>query len=136
MLMGLGQFVFDMGTLPFQELQRKTQWKHRASSRVGARDVRQFGGPGDDAITIQGVLVPELTGKAESLEELRKMADAGEAYVLVDGAGHVYGAFLIEDMTNDLAYLRIDGTPRRIGFSISLTRQDDNRASTAPKGGA
>lgn len=132
--MALGQFVFEMGTLPFQELQRKTQWKHRASSRVGARDVRQFAGVGDDTITITGVLVPELAGKASSLDELRKLADAGEAYVLVDGAGKVYGAYLIEDMSEDLSHLRINGTARRIGFSISLTRQDDDRARATPPG--
>lgn len=58
MLMALGQFVFDMNTLAFQQLQRKTQWKHRASSCVGARDARQFTDLGDDTSTISGVLAP------------------------------------------------------------------------------
>jgi phage protein U len=136
MLMGLGQFVFDMGTLPFQELQRKTTWKHRANSRVNARDVRQFVGPGDDTFTIVGVLVPELTGASSSLDELRKMADTGEAYALVDGTGAVYGAYLIEDLDTTSTNFRVDGTARRIGFSIELTRQDDDRASSMAQKGA
>jgi phage protein U len=130
MLMGLGQFVFDMNTLAFQQLQRKTQWKHRANSRVGARDARQFTGLGDDTFTISGVLAPELTGTLSSLDELRAMGDTGDAYVLIDGAGTVYGAYLIEDLSADGTHIGMDGQPRRVDFSISLTRQDDDQASS------
>ncbi|WP_255213507.1 phage tail protein, partial [Burkholderia pseudomallei] len=37
---------------PFRELQRRRTWKHPTSSRVGARDGRQFAGVGDDTITL------------------------------------------------------------------------------------
>lgn len=128
MLMSLDQFVFGISTLAYAELQRQTQWKHRSSSRVGARDARQFGGPGDDTITLTGTLVPELTGKLVSLDELRAMGNAGEAYAMVDGAGNVYGAFVIESMGETKSLFYEDGTPRRVEFNISLTRVDDDRA--------
>ena len=128
MLMSLDQFVFGLPTLAYNELQRQTQWKHRSTSRVGARDARQFGGQGDDTITLTGVLAPELTGKLASLEELRAMGDTGNAYALVDGAGKVYGAFVIESMNETQTLHYADGTPRRVEFSISLTRVDDDRA--------
>jgi uncharacterized protein len=128
MLMSLDQFVFGLSTLAYAELQRQTQWKHRTSSRVGARDARQFGGQGDDTITLTGTLVPELTGKLASLDELRVMGDAGEAYAMVDGTGKVYGAFVIESTNETQSLFYEDGTPRRVEFTVSLTRVDDDRA--------
>jgi hypothetical protein len=135
MLMALGQFVFGLDTLAFQELQRQTKWKHASASRVGARDARQFLGPGEDTVTVSGTLVPELTGKLESLTDLRAMADAGAAYALVDGAGTVYGAFLIEGLDEGQTLHHPDGTPRRVDFTLNLTRTDDDRAAPSPRRG-
>lgn len=136
MLMALDQFVFALETMAYQELQRQTQWKHRATSRVGARDARQYIGPGDDTITLSGVLAPELTGDLASLEQLRKMGDAGAAYAMVDGAGTVYGAFLIESLGEVQTLHYPDGTPRRVEFTIGLTRTDDDQATSASTAGA
>jgi phage protein U len=133
MLMALDQFVFGLDTLAFQELQRQTQWKHRRSSRINARDANQYLGPGEDTITLSGVLAPELTGDLASLVELRQMADAGAAYAMVDGAGTVYGAFIIEGLTEGQTLHYEDGVPRRVEFSISLSRTDDDKASSAPR---
>lgn len=130
MLMSLDQFVFGMSTLAHQELQRQRQWKHASNARVGARPGRQFTGPGDDTITISGVLVPELTGKLASLDELANMAGKGQAYALVDGAGTVYGAYLITGMQETGSHIDASGRPRRVAFSITLERTDDNRVSS------
>jgi Phage protein U len=135
MLMSLDQFVFGLDTAAYQELQRRTSWKHPTTSRVGGRNARQFTGDGDDTITLSGLLAPDQFGKLESLAELRKMGSAGDAYVLVDGAGRVYGAFVIEGMNEGQTLHMKDGTPRRIDFSIDLTRVDDGlvKTRTEPK---
>lgn len=125
MMLSLDQFVFGMDTLPFQELHRQGNWKHRGNSRVGARDAIQFLGPGDDLVTINGVLVPELTGSAGSLDELRAMADDGNAYVLVDAGGNVYGAYVIEAVNEAQTNHGIDGAAGRIEFTVGLRRVDD-----------
>lgn len=130
MLMALDQFVFGLSTAAYTELQRQTAWKHRNTSRVGARDARQFLGPGDESITLKGLIAPELTGKLASLDELRGMGDAGDAYVMVDGAGKVYGAYVIESITEDQSIHLRDGTPRRVEFTIALTRVDDALATS------
>lgn len=131
MLMALDQFVFGLSTVAYHELQRQTQWKHRGSSRVNARDANQFLGPGDDTITISALVAPEVTGDLASIEKLRAMGDAGGAYAMVDGAGKVYGAFYIESMTEGQTQHYADGTPRRVDFSISLKRTDDDKATSA-----
>jgi phage protein U len=133
MLASLGQFVFSLSTLAYQELQRRTSWRHPSTSRVGGRPARQFLGAGDDSITLTGLLAPDQIGKLASLTELRKMGDEGEAYALVDGAGSVYGAFVIEGLDESQSLHQKDGTPRRIEFTITLTRVDDGLVQSKTK---
>lgn len=127
MMMALGQFVFSLSTLAYQEFQRQTDWRHGSTSRIGARPVRQYLGPGDDSITLPGVLLPELTGGLPSLDEIREMADTGKAWVLVEGTGRIYGLWAIESLSETHSLFFADGTARRIEFSLVLKRIDDDR---------
>lgn len=128
MMMSLGQFVFSLGTAAYQDLQRQTQWRHPSSNRVGVRPARQFAGQGDDSITMAGLIAPDVTGKIESLDTLREMGDSGSGWPLVEGTGRVYGQFVIEGLTEGQTLHFQDGAPRRIDFSLSLQRVDDDRA--------
>lgn len=131
MMMSLGQFVFSLSTLAYQELQRRTSWKHASTSRVGGRNARQYTGQGDDTITLTGWFAPDQgIGKLSSLTELRTMADEGDAYALVDGTGAVYGAFVIEGLDEGQSLHQKDGTPRRVEFTLNLTRVDDGLVKT------
>lgn len=130
MMMALGQFVFSLTTLAYQDLQRQTSWRHATNNRVGARPARQFLGPGDDSITLSGVVAMELTGGTVSLDEIRTMADTGKAWPLVDGSGYVYGQWVIDSMTTTNTLFMANGAPRRVAFQISLTRVDDNITDT------
>lgn len=127
MMMCLGQFVFSLSTLAYQDFQRQTQWRHPSNSRVGARPARQYAGPGDDTITLQGLLAPELTGSIDSLDKLREMADTGSAWPLVEGTGRVYGLYAIEGLNEGKTLFFKDGAARRIEFTVNLTRIDDDR---------
>lgn len=129
MMMALGQFVFSLDTLAYQELQRQTKWRHPSNSRVGARPARQFAGPGDETMHLNGLLLPGLAGSTVSLDALRAMGDTGSAEPLVDGTGTVYGQFVIEALNQTASVLRRDGTARRIEFQLQLTRVDDNRTT-------
>ena len=122
----LGQFVFELTTAPYESLQHSLAWRHPSNSRVGQRPARQYTGPDDESISLQGLLLPEITGGQTSLDELRAMGDAGEAYVLVDGEGNLHGLFVIESLDQTKTVFFQDGTPRRIEFSLSLKRVDDD----------
>ncbi|MBN3728479.1 phage tail protein [Burkholderia sp. Ac-20379] len=126
MLMSLDQFVFSLTSAPFQQLARARGWKHASKTRIGKRDARQYVGPGDDTITLEGLVAPETIGSIASIDELAAMADHGDAYVLVDGGGNVYGAYLITALNETQTYHTPDGTPRRIAFTLTLTRVDDS----------
>lgn len=125
MMLALGMFVFSLHTAAYQEMQRQTDWRHPGTNRVGAQPARQFLGRGEDAITLPGVILPELAGSALSLDALRVMADTGKAWPMVEGSGRIYGLWVIESISETRTLFFRDGTPRRIEFTVSLKRIDD-----------
>lgn len=128
-LMALGMFLFEIGTLAYDEMQRKTDWQHARSARVGARDATQYVGPGDETISLSGKVYAEIADGRVSLDDLRTMANDGEALPLVDGSGTVYGNFVITALDERHAFLMSDGSARRIDFGIDLLRVDDPAAA-------
>ncbi|WP_047230267.1 phage tail protein [Pseudomonas brassicacearum] len=127
MMLALGMFVFSLSTAAYQELQRQTEWRHASNNRVGAAPARQFIGRGDDTITLPGIILPELAGSALSLDALRLMANTGKAWPMVEGSGQIYGLWIIESLSETKTLFFRDGTPRRIEFTLSLKRIDDDR---------
>ncbi|WP_423022706.1 phage tail protein [Undibacterium sp. Ji42W] len=124
MMMCLSQFVFSMSTATYQDFQQQIEWKHPNTSRVGERDAHQFTGLGDNTINLSGWMAPAFAGDPASLDDLEEMGDIGDAYVLVEGTGRIYGQFLITHLTKGKSLFYADGLPRRIEFSISLKRCD------------
>ena len=128
MMMALGMFVFGMHTLAYQEFQRQNEWRHGSTSRIGARPARQYLGPGDETITLPGVLLPEIAGSTLSLDALRVMADTGKAWPLIEGTGLYYGLFVIEEISTTASEFFPDGAPRKIEFSLKLSRTDEDES--------
>lgn len=127
MMLALGMFVFSLSTLAYQELQRQTEWRHPSSSRVGSAPARQFIGRGDDSITLPGIIFPELAGTTLSLDALRLMANTGKAWPMIEGTGRIYGLWVIESLSETKTVFFRDGTARRIEFTLSLKRIDDDQ---------
>ncbi|RJF92997.1 phage tail protein [Sphingomonas cavernae] len=125
MMMSLGMFVFEIPSLVYQELQRRTSWSHAQIERVGARAANQFTGPGTETIALSGTTAAELQDGRASLDSLREMGDQGEAWPLVDGAGTVFGNYVIEGLDERHSYFAPNGTPLKIDFGLDLLRVDD-----------
>lgn len=131
-MLALGPFAFGVATAGYHQLQRSMQFKHAAAVRVGQRDAYQKLGPGEEQITLTGVVAPGVTGTLASITRLEAMGRGGEPYVLVDGAGYVYGTYHIDSIqTTQRAHLA-DGTPRLVEFSLTLTRDDAMPADEQP----
>lgn len=122
MLMALGLFTFELATVPFESLRRSTAQRWETKPRVGQGPAAQWCGPGEDAITLDAVLMPELTGGIEQLDTLRDMADTGKAWILVAGTGEVLDKWYIASVEQTNTRMLDDGQPRRIACSISLKR--------------
>ncbi len=126
---GLGMFVFMRQTLPHQTMQRESDYRWPSNSRIGKRDAYQFLGVGEENITLAGVLYPELTGGKLTMTTLRLMAEEGRAWPLLDGTGMIYGMYVISRVSETGSIFFADGTPRKIDFTLSLTRVDESLAA-------
>lgn len=124
MLASLGLFVFDLASFPFADVSHRIDWRQAKTERIGARAASQYLGPGDETVGLAGAIVPEVAGSYGAIATLRQMADQGEAWPLVDGAGVVWGNFRIVGMDARRRYLLVDGTPRMIDFTLDLDRVD------------
>ncbi|MGG7448772.1 phage tail protein [Kosakonia oryzendophytica] len=129
MMLALGLFVFMRQTLPFQNMQRDAEYRWPSNARVGKRDAFQFLGVGEEKITLGGELYPELTGGHLSLTALRLMAEDGRAWPLLSGSGMIYGMFVINSISDTGTEFFSDGSPRKISFTLTLTRVDESLAA-------
>lgn len=122
----LGMFVFTQKTIPFQTLDRESNWRHPTNSVVGGMPKTQFTGKEGEKITISGRLMPEITGGRFSIKMLELMADSGGSFPLIDGATfELVGFFVIESLSETRSEMFGDGAPRTIDFTLNLKRTDD-----------
>lgn len=131
MMLALGLFVFMRQTLPFQNLSRTSTFTWSRNARVGKRAAYQYIGPGEDTLEMTGALYPELTGGVLSLSALRLMAEQGGKWPLIDGTGMIYGVYVISSVKENGSEFYSDGSPRKISFTLSLTRVDESLLSIA-----
>ena len=128
MLASLGLFVFEPFKVGFDELQQKINYRYGTGNAVGVRPRMQYIGPDNDTISFSGVVYPELSGidAVSALDPLIEMGKTGKTYALMDGTGQFYGMFYIESISRNQSHLLTNGSPRKVGFDISLKLQDDS----------
>lgn len=128
MLLSLGLFVFRLQTIPYETLKRTTEYRWSSANRFGKAPAHQFLGPGEDELTIDGKLMPELTGGPVHLEKLREMGNSGKAWILTAGNGDVLGKWFITKIDDNRSHFLSNGLARKIEFTITLKRygNDDN----------
>lgn len=126
MMLALGLFVFMRQTLPYQTMQRDSTFRWPSNARMGKRNAFQYTGPENDTITISGELFPEITGGTLSLSAVRLMAEQGKAWPLIEGTGMIYGMFVINSVSETGTLFYPDGSPRKINFTLKLTRVDES----------
>ena len=129
MMLTLGLFVFQLQTVPYQSLQRDVDYRWPVNNRVGLRPLPQFLGVNEEKITLSGVLMPEITGGKLSLLALNLMADEGKAWPLLEGSGTIYGMFVVNSVSETHTEFFSNGAPRKIEFTLTLTRVDESLAS-------
>lgn len=123
-LLTLGMFVFGMDTALYSEFERSQSWRHEGSDRHMARPAMQFVAPGEDTISLGGLLVPEIAGRYAALDTLVEMADTGGNWPLIDGTGRVLGHFIIIRLDTGHRMVLAGGIPRAVDFQLQLTRVD------------
>ncbi|EKS58829.1 phage tail protein [Citrobacter freundii ATCC 8090 = MTCC 1658 = NBRC 12681] len=126
MMMVYGMFVFELRTLPHQQLQQNKSWRHVKNERINRSASWQYIGAGEDQITLSGVLYPEITGGEVSLTVLTTQAYTGRPWPLIDGTGQIYGMYVITGLQTTRSELDRYGKAKKIEFSISFQRCDED----------
>lgn len=133
MLMSLGLFVFSLKTAPFETVKRSTAQRWSSTNRHGILPATQYLGPGEDTITIDGKLAPELTGGTSNIDQLRKMAGEGKAWILTQGDGSILGQWFIQSVDETRKEYTKEGHPRIIEFNLKLKRYGEERPENLGK---
>lgn len=118
----LGGFKFSLNTAAFQRLERSTSYRWPAQQRVGREDALQFTGPGEDRITIPGVVYPDFRGGLFQVETLRAIANDGRPLRLISSGGAILGLWVIESIDEVQSEFKPDGSPRRQEFSLRIRK--------------
>jgi len=125
-LMSLGLFAFSIKTAPFETLKRSTQYRWASKDRVGRAPAYQSVGPGEDSLTIEGTLAPELTGGPKNLDKLREMMASGKVWILTAGTGEVMGKWFITQIEETKSHMLVNSAARKIAFTLSLKFYPDD----------
>lgn len=131
-MLQLGSFQFGVTTAAYQELKRTTEWRWPSQDQFGKLAAVQFVGPGNDSITLPGVIYPEWRGGLTQLDALRALGDTGEPQTMIDGRGKILGKWVIERVDEGQQVFAAAGVPRRQEFTLQLRRIHDDGAATVP----
>lgn len=124
-LLMLGGFKFSLNTAVFTEMRRLTSWRWPAQERVGLLDALQSTGPGEDTITLPGVIYPDFRGGARQLDDLRAIGDAKKPVRLIGASGQIYGMWVIKSLEETASNFKLDGGPRKQEFNIQIQKFSD-----------
>lgn len=121
----LGGFKFSLNTAVFQQQQRATHWRWPSQERVGQFDALQFTGPGEDRITLPGVVYPQFRGGYDQVATLRKIGDQGKPVRLISAAGEMLGVWVIESVEETASQFTALGAPRKQEFTVTIRKFGD-----------
>ncbi|ODS24440.1 hypothetical protein AB835_03840 [Candidatus Endobugula sertula] len=135
MMMMLGPVYFSINTAAYEQLQRSTQYQWASQNRLGHPIAKHLGiggpayqyiGPGDETINLNGTMYPQYKGGPIQLSMMRLSAGSGLPMPLINGKGFILGRWLIESVQETNSVLFADGTARKIDFSLSLKRYNED----------
>ncbi|KRR21719.1 phage tail protein [Bradyrhizobium retamae] len=119
-LLALGAYRFAVSNGAYQKFDRTSSWRWPSTERIGMAPAPQYVGPGDDTITIDGVIFPHFRGGLRQIDQMRAQAGLGMPLPLVSGYGRYLGVYVIEKIRETQDVLMSDGAPRKIEFQIEL----------------
>ena len=128
----LGDYVFQLDTAAFQSLQRQSAYRWEIKNRLKRLPAAQFLGPGEEGITLPGIILPHFRGGIGQVGKMREMAAKGDPLALVyafERAGQYAGLWCIKEVSETRTLFFKDGVPRRIEFQLSLVAYGEDAKS-------
>ena len=124
----LGDFLFEAKGTSFSSIERESTYNWTSQDRLGSSPARQFMGMGEETIDLPGVIYPHMFGGMDSLNKIRKLAGSGKPQVLSytdEKQGQYKGKWTIDRITETRSEFIAEGAPRKIEFTITITRYNE-----------
>ena len=129
-MMALGEYRFSVSTAAYQEFTHSAEFRWASQERLGRLPARQYLGPGEETISLRGVLHPHYRGGLGQIDAMRAEAARGEPLEMSEGTGRIWGKWVITRVEETRRVFDADGAPRRIEFRLQLARygEEQNRS--------
>lgn len=124
-MMVLGIFPFSIDTAAYQKLTRRKSWDWQTQPLIGQRDAQQYMGPGEEVISLEGVVYPHYAGGPVQLAALRAIGDSGLPQLMVSGAGVPMGKWIVLSVEEEQGPFFERGAPRKQTFKMELKRYQE-----------
>jgi phage protein U len=121
-------FYFGVSNLPQTSLSRTFAYRWEGAQRLGRRVAQQYLGPGEETVTIEGVIYPPAFGSFEALESMRREAMSGTPRAFVTAYGRYNGLWCIKSIQDKQAPYWPDGHPRKVEFTLELVHYGPDAA--------
>lgn len=118
--LGLGESRFGVSGKIYQKLKHRTAARWPSAMPIGGAPIYQHMGPGEELITLSGVIYPEWTPGIDQLRRIRDQCRSGFPSMLVSGLGEVFGRWILLDVDADETNFNKSGMPRKIEFELNL----------------
>lgn len=128
-MMNWGGVIFHQSTRSFDRAKRSTDYNWATVDRMGPtrRPAKQYVGPGEDKVTLEGVIFGTYNPGGEyvggrQLDELHERASEGSPYLLQDGNGLVWGMFCLVNIDEEGSIFIDTGAPRKQAYTLTFER--------------
>lgn len=124
LLLGVGPYRFAIASLNYQEVERNFEYRWKSQERIGRRPAQQFLGPGEETVTLRGVIYPgdpRFGNGFAQLESMRREAALGVPRGVASSLGRYYGQWCIKSIRDVQTYFDRNGAPRKVEFTIEMT---------------
>ncbi|PRD40866.1 phage tail protein [Phyllobacterium phragmitis] len=122
MLYMLGTLAVDTRPFSIDKFDRQASADIASKGLMGAFPGKEFGGEGDDEITLSGRLLPTKIGGLDELEIVHEMRRTGTRFPVQRGDGKRLGWFAITRVSEGHTEILRDGVGFVVEHSISMTR--------------
>ena len=123
----IGGVPLGLNHASVSDVSRKKAYRWPAQGRIARPEAVQFVGAGAETLTVKGYIHPHFKGSALHMEKIHQLADEGIPHMVLTGTGKVFGKYAITDVSEDFKELMDDGRPRRVDYTITLTRYGNDQ---------
>lgn len=123
-MLQIGRVQFKPRGPAYESLRHSARFEWPAAARFGRRDALQFTGEGEETVEVQGTIYTDYFGGFDAIKRLRAMARIPQ--MVVSGAGDVFGRWCILEVANVQTYSDAAGRPRKVEFTLQLSRYGED----------